>query len=330
MVEGSVWGALGAATEREQFPPDTEQRMAEFTELVGTAISSIQARSDLAASRARIGAAADEERRRVVRDLHDGAQQRLVQTIMTLRGAREALEPNEELASELVGDAIEQAEFANSELRELAQGLLPAVLRHGGLRAGVDALASRMPVPVDVEVSVDRLAGPVEATAYFVVAEALTNVAKHARATSASVLARVETAISGSRCVTTAWEAPSPPAPVSSAWRTGSPSSTASSGSTAQPTAARSSPPTSPSRLGPRQVPDSGSVAITSVPPPGGLSISSRPPSAVTRSPIPTRPCPPGSAPPIAVVVDSQLQLSVVRPDANLHLSRPARASPRS
>jgi GAF domain-containing protein len=78
MVEGSVWGSMGAATESEQFPADTEQRMAEFTELVGIAISNIQAREDLAASRARIVAAADDERRRVVRDLHDGAQQRLV------------------------------------------------------------------------------------------------------------------------------------------------------------------------------------------------------------------------------------------------------------
>jgi len=192
MVEGSIWGALGAATQRERFPADTEQRMAEFTELVGTSISNIQARSDLAASRARIGAAAYEERRRMVRDLHDGAQQGLVQTIMTLKQAREALQPNEELVSELVSKAIEQTEGANSELRELAQGLLPAILRHGGLRAGAEALASRTSVPVDVEVSVDRLPAPVEATAYFVVAEALTNVVKHARATRATVLARVE------------------------------------------------------------------------------------------------------------------------------------------
>jgi len=192
IVEGSLWGALGATTQREPFPADVEQRMAGFTELVGTAISNIQARSDLAASRARIGAAADQERRRVVRDLHDGAQQRLVQTIMTLKEVHQALQPSDEPASELVSNAIEQAESANSELRELAHGLLPAILRHGGLRAGVEVLASRASVPVDVDVSVDRLPALVEATAYFVVAEALTNVVKHARATGATALARVE------------------------------------------------------------------------------------------------------------------------------------------
>jgi signal transduction histidine kinase len=166
--------------------------MAEFTELVGTAISNIQAREDLAASRARIVAAADDERRRVVRDLHDGAQQRLVHTIITLKLANRALQPNHEPGSELLAEALQQAERANVELRELAHGILPAVLTSGGLRAGVEALASRMPVPVEVTVAVDRLPAPFEATAYFVVAESLTNIAKHARATGATVRAQVE------------------------------------------------------------------------------------------------------------------------------------------
>ncbi|MCW3066205.1 MAG: two-component system sensor kinase [Solirubrobacterales bacterium] len=192
MVEGSLWGSMGAGTEREQFPADAEQRVAEFTELVATAISNIQAREDLAASRARIVAAADEERRRVVRDLHDGAQQRLVHTIITLKLAHRELQPNQEPASELMSEALEHAERANVELRELAHGILPAVLTHGGLRAAVGALASRAPVPVEVDVSVDRLPAPFEATAYFVVAESLTNVAKHARATGATVQAHVE------------------------------------------------------------------------------------------------------------------------------------------
>jgi signal transduction histidine kinase len=192
VVEGSVWGSMGAATVREQFPADTEQRMTEFTELVGTAISNIQARSDLAASRARIVAAADEERRRVVRDLHDGAQQRLVHSIITLKLARQAIPPEREPVSELVSEALQHAERANVELRELAHGILPSVLTHGGLRAAVGALASRAPVPVEVDVSVDRLAAAVEATAYFVVAEALTNVAKHARATGATVRVHVD------------------------------------------------------------------------------------------------------------------------------------------
>jgi signal transduction histidine kinase len=111
---------------------------------------------------------------------------------MTLKQAHQALEANDELASELVSRAIEQTEGANAELRELAHGILPAVLTHGGLRAAVDTLASRMPVPVEIDVSVGRLPAAVEATAYFVVSEALTNVAKHARAGHAEVTARIE------------------------------------------------------------------------------------------------------------------------------------------
>jgi signal transduction histidine kinase len=148
--------------------------------------------AELRASRARVVAAADEERRRVVRDLHDGAQQRLVHTIIMLKQADHAYQPNQGPASELVAEALDQAEHAIVELRELAHGILPAVLTRGGLRAGVEVLATRMPLPVEIAVSVDRLPAAVEATAYFVVAEALTNVAKHARATGAEVLARVE------------------------------------------------------------------------------------------------------------------------------------------
>jgi signal transduction histidine kinase len=183
---------MGAGTTREAFPADTEQRMAEFTELVGTSISNIQAREDLAASRARIVAAADDERRRVVRDLHDGAQQRLVHAIITLKLAHRAADQSPAPESDLVTQALDHAERAMVELRELAHGILPAALTHGGLRAAVEGLASRSLVPVRVDVSIDRLAAPVEATAYFVVAEALTNVIKHARATSATVRARVE------------------------------------------------------------------------------------------------------------------------------------------
>jgi signal transduction histidine kinase len=148
--------------------------------------------ASLAASRARIVAAADEERRRVVRDLHDGTQQHLVQTILTLKVAREALQNGEEAGPALVTEALDQAEQATTELRDLAQGILPGVLTRGGLRAGVQALISRMQVPVENGVSVDRLPAAVEATAYFVIAEALTNVAKHSRAGRAAVAARVE------------------------------------------------------------------------------------------------------------------------------------------
>jgi PAS domain S-box-containing protein len=193
VVEGRLWGVIIAATRQDEpLPAGVESRVGEFTELVGTAISNVQAWSNLAASRRRIVAAADDERRRVVRDLHDGAQQRLVHTVVTLKLAHQALEKGADDAPALVTEAIDQAEQANTELRELARGILPRVLMNGGLRASIDALAARMPVPVDIDVSVRRLPAPIEATAYFVVAEALTNVAKHARARSAAVGACIE------------------------------------------------------------------------------------------------------------------------------------------
>ena len=192
VVGGEVWGWVGASAEgRERVPDHIVDRLADFTELVATAISNMQAWSDLAASRARIVAAADEERRRVVRDLHDGAQQRLVHTVVTLQLAQRELQGAEGTAPALVTEALEHAEQATAELRELVHGILPGVLTHGGLRAGVEALASRMPVTVENSVSVDRLPAAVEATAYFVIAESLTNVAKHAHATGATVGARV-------------------------------------------------------------------------------------------------------------------------------------------
>jgi signal transduction histidine kinase len=193
VVDGRLWGVIAASSKRAvPFPPDTESQIAEFTELVATAISNTEARTQVAASRARIVAATDQERRRVVRDLHDGAQQRLVHTVITLKLAQRALQREEQDLPALLSEALEQAQRATDELRELSHGILPAVLIHGGLRAGVGALASRMPVPVENAVSVDRLPAGVEATAYFVVAEALTNVAKHARAGRVSVVARVE------------------------------------------------------------------------------------------------------------------------------------------
>jgi signal transduction histidine kinase len=193
VVDGRLWGAMLAVSRGpEPLPADTEERVGEFTQLVATAISNIEARSALAASRARVVAAADDERRRVVRDLHDGAQQRLVHTVITLKLARRALERDDADAPTLLAEALAQAERAMAELRELSHGILPTILSRGGLRAGVNELASRTPVPVEIDVAVDRLPPAIEATAYFVVAEALTNVAKHARAKSAAVSARVD------------------------------------------------------------------------------------------------------------------------------------------
>jgi PAS domain S-box-containing protein len=192
VAAGRLWGLIVVLTSARPLPGGTEDRLAQFAELVAAAIGNAESRTELTASRARIVAAADEERRRVVRDLHDGAQHRLVQTVLTLNMARRALQEHEDAAPALVGQALHHAEQATVELRELAHGILPGVLTHGGLRAGAAALAERTPVPVALDVSVGRLPAVVEATAYFVVAEALTNVAKHARAGHAEVTARIE------------------------------------------------------------------------------------------------------------------------------------------
>jgi signal transduction histidine kinase len=150
-----------------------------------------ESEAELRASRARIVAAADESRRRIERDLHDGAQQSLVRTVISLKLARRELGEQDGEMAKLVDEALGHAERANEELRELAHGILPAVLTRGGLRAGVDALASRLPLPVSVDVRKERLPRSLEATAYFITAEALTNVVKHARAHRAEVHAAV-------------------------------------------------------------------------------------------------------------------------------------------
>jgi signal transduction histidine kinase len=192
VVEGHLWGAMVAVTARKLLPGDMEERMADFTELVGLVVANAESRAELMASRARVAAAGDEARRRIQRDLHDGAQQRLVSTIVTLKLAREALADSTEPAVGLVIEALAQAKRANDELRELAHGILPPALSRGGLRGGVDALVSRVRMPVAVEVTSERLPAALEAAAYFIVAEALTNAVKHARASSAQITAVVE------------------------------------------------------------------------------------------------------------------------------------------
>jgi signal transduction histidine kinase len=143
---------------------------------------------DLRDARQRILAAADEERRRIERDLHDGAQQRLVAVTLTLRLAEARLQSDRESAAQLVRQAREEAQLAVEELRELARGIHPALLSDLGLGAALEALATRAPVPVQVTgVPENSLCQSVEAAAYFVTAEALTNVAKYARATEAFV-----------------------------------------------------------------------------------------------------------------------------------------------
>jgi signal transduction histidine kinase len=177
-----------AASREEPLPADTQARLAGFTELVGTALANAEAQAALTASRARIVAAADTTRRRIERDLHDGAQQQLVSLALQLRAAQAAV-PAEagELAAQLDDVAAGLTDVLD-DLREIARGLHPAALAEGGLRSALKTLARRSAVPVRLAVGVDgRLPEPIEIAAYYVVAEALTNTAKHASATVADV-----------------------------------------------------------------------------------------------------------------------------------------------
>jgi signal transduction histidine kinase len=189
-VEGRLWGVMNVLSTRgEPLPADTETRLAGFTELVATALADAEAHAALAASRARIVAAADATRRRIERDLHDGAQQRLVSLALQLRSTVRAAVPAEavELTARL--DAVAtQLTGVLEELRELARGLHPAALAAGGLRPALKALARRSAVPVRLDVRVDgRLPDEIELAAYYTVAETLTNSAKHASATVVDV-----------------------------------------------------------------------------------------------------------------------------------------------
>jgi transcriptional regulator of acetoin/glycerol metabolism len=192
VVDGRLWGTLAASCRREPLPADSEQRMANFTELVGLVIANAESRAELTASRARVIAAADDARRRIQRDLHDGAQQRLVSTVLALKLAREALGDVPAPAADLLDEALANAKGATRELRELAHGILPSALTSGGLGAGVRALVERVDLPVCVEVTDERLPAALEATAYFIVAEALTNTVKHAYAGGAEIAAIVD------------------------------------------------------------------------------------------------------------------------------------------
>jgi signal transduction histidine kinase len=188
MVEGKVWGAVVVGSRRDRLPQDTESRLAEFTELAATAIANTESRAELTTSRARIVAAADHTRRRIERDLHDGVQQRLVSLAVRLRAAQTVVPPGSDELRAQLDHAVGEATGALEDLRETARGIHPAILADGGLRAALRALARRSPIPVDLRVEVDgRLSEQVELAAYYVVAEALTNATKHARATVVTV-----------------------------------------------------------------------------------------------------------------------------------------------
>jgi signal transduction histidine kinase len=183
VVEGRAWGELIAASEgSDPLPACTERRLANFADLIATAVSSAAARLELVDSRLRIVRAADEQRRQVVRDLHDGAQASLIHAVLTLESVPPEVRP-------LVEDGLTYTRLALTELRELAHGIHPAALTNHGLAPAIQALASRTPLAVETEIPEDRYPAPVESAAYFVAAEALANVAKHAHASTARITA---------------------------------------------------------------------------------------------------------------------------------------------
>jgi signal transduction histidine kinase len=189
ILGGRVWGAVTAVWPAgTPLPEGAEDRVAAFAELVSYAIENAETRDELAASRARLVEAADEARRRIERDLHDGAQQRLVATALELTLLDRQLERDPRGARSTLTRAREQLDEALRELRDLARGIHPAVLTERGLEAALGALVQRAAVPVHLRASVPgRLDTPIEAAAYFLVSEALTNVAKHAQADAVSV-----------------------------------------------------------------------------------------------------------------------------------------------
>ncbi|HEY7144496.1 MAG TPA: CHASE3 domain-containing protein [Streptosporangiaceae bacterium] len=191
-VESQLWGVIvafsGAAAPEQH---GTEDRLQAFTELVAMAVANTQSRAELTASRARVVAAADQTRRRIERDLHDGTQQRLISLALELRAAEDRVPPglaaHWSRAAQGLTDVVE-------ELREISRGLHPAILEKGGLRPALRALARRSGVPVELSVQVTgRLPERVEVAAYYVVSEALTNAAKHARASQV----RVDVSVTG-------------------------------------------------------------------------------------------------------------------------------------
>jgi PAS domain S-box-containing protein len=185
-VSGVPWGAIAIAA-REKLPDDSEARLMGFCELLSLAVASAQAREDLQSSRARLVKTGDEQRRKLERNLHDGAQQRLVSLALTLRLARTKLDSGPASLEPILAGAANELDLALGELRELARGLHPAALTEQGLAPAVRALAERLPVDVHVDDLDERLPDYLEATAYYICSEALTNVAKHARATHARV-----------------------------------------------------------------------------------------------------------------------------------------------
>jgi signal transduction histidine kinase len=188
-VTGRLWGVITARlTPPHVFPSGAEKRLEKFARLVSVALANEEAREQLAASRARLLSTTDNERRRLERNLHDGAQQRLVGLSLALRNVQLKLASDPAAADRLLLEAAEELTVALEELRELARGIHPAVLTERGLGPALQSLAERSTVPVDVELASNgRLPAQIEAAAYYVVSESLANVAKYADASTVAV-----------------------------------------------------------------------------------------------------------------------------------------------
>ncbi|MFG2043755.1 HAMP domain-containing protein [Dactylosporangium sp. NPDC048998] len=192
-VEGRLWGCVAASmTDNRPPPPDAEARLLEYTDLIATAIANSQARADLVASRARFVFATDQARRRIERDLHDGVQQRLISLGLEVRRAEASVPPELPDLREQLGAVAAGLTGTVDDVREISRGVHPAILTEAGLRPALRVLARRCGVAVDLDIKLDgRLPEPVEVAAFYVAAEALTNAAKHARATHVSIGATV-------------------------------------------------------------------------------------------------------------------------------------------
>ncbi|WP_445185618.1 GAF domain-containing protein [Pseudonocardia sp. Cha107L01] len=188
-VDGRLWGVMFvASTRREPLPADTEARLAGFTALIGTAIANAEAQAALTASRARIVVAADDTRRRIERDLHDGTQQRLVTLGLEMRLAQSTVPPELPELHTQIGKMADGLTGAVDELREIARGIHPSILSEGGLGPALRTLARRAAIPVTVDIRTDtRPAHRIEVAAYYVASEAVTNTTKHAHASAAHV-----------------------------------------------------------------------------------------------------------------------------------------------
>jgi PAS domain S-box-containing protein len=193
IVEGLLWGAMTLSSPDELLPPDSEERLEQFTELVATAIANAEYRAELAASRQRIVAASDEARRRIERDLHDGIQQRLVSLGLELRVAEASVPPELEETRTTIEQVARGLSLSLDELQEVSRGIHPAILAEGGLESALRTLARRSVVPVELSSDIERrLSEPIEVAAYYIVSEALTNATKHASASRVDVEAATE------------------------------------------------------------------------------------------------------------------------------------------